>query len=87
MAELFRVAKSGISRHPTNVYDTEGLLHEATVAKFAIVRMECGRRIYFDELLAQIRDCPILGGLALRCFVRVIRCPQHQLKQITGGAY
>ena len=43
MAELFQVDKSGIPRHLKNVYDTGELLPEATVAKFATVRVE-GRR-------------------------------------------
>jgi len=45
MAELFQVDKSGISRHLKNVYDTGELLPEATVAKFATVRMEGERSV------------------------------------------
>ena len=45
MAELFQVDKSGISRHLKNVYDTGELLPEATVAKFATVRMEGDRSV------------------------------------------
>jgi len=45
MAELFQVDKSGISRHLNNVHDMGGLFHEATVAKFATVRVEDERSV------------------------------------------
>jgi len=40
MAELFHVDKSGISRHLKNIYETDELEREATVAKFATVQNE-----------------------------------------------
>lgn len=45
MAELFRVDKSGISRHLKGIYETGELQREATVADFATVRMEGARRV------------------------------------------
>ena len=48
MAELFQVDKSGISRHLRNVYETGELRQEGTVAKFATVQGEGGRRVSRD---------------------------------------
>jgi len=48
MAELFQVDKSGISRHLKNVYETGELRQEATVARFATVQEEGGRRVSRD---------------------------------------
>lgn len=45
MAELFRVDKSGISRHLKNIFETGELREDATVAKFATVQDEGGRSI------------------------------------------
>ena len=45
MAELFKRDKSVISRHVSNIFKTEELSREATVAKYATVQMEGGRRI------------------------------------------
>ncbi len=45
MAELFRVDKSGISRHLKNVYDAGELRREATAAKYATVQEEGGRSV------------------------------------------
>lgn len=45
MAELFQVDKSGISRHLRNVYETGELPLAGTVAKFATVQDEGGRRV------------------------------------------
>ena len=45
MADLFQVDKSGISRHLKNIFETGELNPEATVAKFATVQFEGGRRI------------------------------------------
>ena len=45
LAELFNVDKSGISRHLKNIYETDELSQEATVANFATVQMEGGREI------------------------------------------
>lgn len=48
MAELFQVDKSGISRHLKNVYETGELRQAATVAGFATVQDEGGRRVSRD---------------------------------------
>ena len=45
MAELFKRDKSVISRHVSNIFKTEELSREATVAKYATVQMEGSRRI------------------------------------------
>ena len=45
LAELFNVDKSGISRHLKNIYETDELSQESTVANFATVQMEGGREI------------------------------------------
>ncbi len=45
MAELFKRDKSVISRHISNIFKTEELSKEATVAKYATVQMEGGRKI------------------------------------------
>ena len=45
MAELFKRDKSVISRHISNIFKTGELSKEATVAKYATVQMEGGRRI------------------------------------------
>ena len=45
MAELFKRDKSVISRHISNIFKTGELSREATVAKYATVQMEGGRRI------------------------------------------
>ncbi len=45
MAELFERNKSTISRHIKNMYDDKELTPEATVAKFATVQNEGGRRV------------------------------------------
>ena len=45
MAELFERNKSTISRHIKNVYEDKELLPESTVAKFATVQNEGGRRV------------------------------------------
>ena len=45
MAELFKRDKSVILRHVSNIFKTEELSREATVAKYATVQMEGGRRI------------------------------------------
>ncbi len=45
MAELFKRDKSVISRHVSNIFKTGELSKEATVAKYATVQMEGGRRI------------------------------------------
>ena len=45
MAELFERNKSTISRHIKNIYEENELTPEATVAKFATVQNEGGRRV------------------------------------------
>ncbi len=45
MAELFKRDKSVVSRHISNIFKTEELSKEATVAKYATVQMEGGRKI------------------------------------------
>ena len=45
MAELFKRDKSVISRHISNIFKTGELSKEATVAKYATVQMEGGRKI------------------------------------------
>ena len=45
MTELFKRDKSVISRHISNIFKTRELSREATVAKYATVQMEGGRRI------------------------------------------
>ena len=45
MAELFGIDKSGISRHLKNIYETNELQREETVAKFATVQPEGGRSV------------------------------------------
>lgn len=45
MAELFQVDKSGISRHLKNIFESEELQKEATVAKFATVQQEGKRNV------------------------------------------
>ena len=45
MAELFKRDKSVISRHVSNIFKTGELSREATVAKYATVQREGGRRI------------------------------------------
>lgn len=45
MARLFRVDKSGISRHLKNIYENGELRREATVAKFATVQNEAERHV------------------------------------------
>lgn len=45
MAELFERNKSTISRHIKNIYEENELTPEATVAKFATVQDEGGRRV------------------------------------------
>jgi hypothetical protein len=48
MAELFRIDKSGISRHLKNIFDSSELQRDATVAKFATVQMEGKRSLSRD---------------------------------------
>ena len=48
MVELFQVDKSGISRHLKKVYETGERRQEATVARFATVQEEGGRRVSRD---------------------------------------
>lgn len=48
MAELFQRDKSVISRHISNVFEEGELPVEATVAKFATVQNEGGRRVNRD---------------------------------------
>jgi len=45
MADLFGVDKSGISRHLKNIFESNELLRDATVANFATVQTEGNRRI------------------------------------------
>lgn len=45
MAELFQVDKSGVSRHLKNIYDTNELTKQATIAKFATVQKEGNRQV------------------------------------------
>ncbi len=45
MAELFNIDKSGISRHLKNIFETEELVPEATVANYAIVQQEGARSV------------------------------------------
>lgn len=45
MAELFGIDKSGISRHLKNIYETNELQRNETVAKFATVQPEGGRSV------------------------------------------
>ena len=45
MAELFKRDNSVISRHISNIFKTGELSKEATVAKYATVQMESGRKI------------------------------------------
>jgi prophage maintenance system killer protein/transcriptional regulator CtsR len=45
MAKLFKRDKSVISRHISNIFKTGELSREATVAKYATVQMEGGRKI------------------------------------------
>ncbi|MEA3280132.1 MAG: RhuM family protein [Thermodesulfobacteriota bacterium] len=45
MAELFERDKSVVSRHISNIFKTGELSKEATVAKYATVQMEGGRKI------------------------------------------
>ena len=45
IADLFQVHKSRISRHLKNIYHEGELQHEATVAFYATVRTEGGRRV------------------------------------------
>ncbi len=48
MAELFQVDKSGISRHLKNIYESQELAPEATVARFATVQKEGSRQVVRD---------------------------------------
>jgi hypothetical protein len=48
MAELFQIHKSGISRHLKNIFETSELQRDATVANFATVQEEGGRKILRD---------------------------------------
>jgi hypothetical protein len=48
MADLFRLDKSGISRHLKNIFDTAELQRDATVANFATVQKEGKRTISRD---------------------------------------
>ncbi|NEN22793.1 hypothetical protein G3O08_04670 [Cryomorpha ignava] len=45
MADLFGIDKSGISRHIKNVFETQELQENATVAKIATVQNEGGRNV------------------------------------------
>jgi len=45
MVELFKRDKSVISRHISNIIKTGELSKEATVAKYATIQMEGGRKI------------------------------------------
>ena len=45
MADLFGIDKSGISRHIKNIFETEELATEGTVAKIATVQHEGGREV------------------------------------------
>src|SRR5271169_1716416 len=45
MADLFQIDKSGISKHLKNIYETNELQQDATVAKIATVRQEGSRNI------------------------------------------
>lgn len=45
MADLFRVDKSGISRHVKNIYKTGELTEDSTVAKIATVQEEGNRKV------------------------------------------
>ncbi len=59
LAELFQRDKSVISRHLRNIYATQELNREATVAKNATVQMEGGRevqRVIAHELLVSLRE-------------------------------
>lgn len=48
MAELFQVDKSGVSRHLKNIYESQELTPEATVARFATVQTEGTRQVVRD---------------------------------------
>ncbi len=45
MADLFQIDKSGISKHLKNIFETNELQQDATVAKIATVRQEGSRNI------------------------------------------
>lgn len=45
MADLFQVDLSGVTRHIQNIYEDGELEREATIAKFAIVQKEGGKRV------------------------------------------
>lgn len=45
MANLFKLDKSGVSRHLKNIFETGELTPGSTVAKFATVQPEGGRRV------------------------------------------
>jgi len=45
IADLFKVDKSGVSRHMKNIYDTGELSAQSTVAKFATVQTEGDREV------------------------------------------
>jgi len=45
MSMLYRIDKSGISRHLNNIFESEELTKEATVAKIATVRKEGNRQV------------------------------------------
>ncbi len=61
MAELFKRDKSVISRHISNIFKTGEVSKEATVAKYATVQMEGGRKISRVDI-GQHGQC---GGTAL----------------------
>ncbi len=48
MAQLFQIHNSGISRHLKNIFETSELQRDATVANFATVQEEGGRKIIRD---------------------------------------
>jgi len=49
MADLFKLDKSGVSRHLKNIFETGELTLESTVAKFATVQPE-GQALGFYSL-------------------------------------
>ncbi|MFI5333593.1 MAG: virulence RhuM family protein [Chlamydiales bacterium] len=48
IAQLFQIHKSGVSRHLKNIFETSELQRDATVANFATVQEEGGRKIIRD---------------------------------------
>jgi len=103
MAELFQVDKSGISRHLKNVYDTGELLLEATVAKFATVRMEGDRSVqreleYYnlDAIISVGYRVNSIRGTQFRIWatqrlreyiIKGFTLDDERLKKIGGGNY